>query len=298
MRILLSGASGLIGSHLGPFLTKRGHEVVRLVRGSAKSSADSISWDPARGQISLSPEEPIDVIINLAGENLGAKRWSRERKQEFLQSRVRSTSLLAETAARMKNPPHLFVNASGINFYGDRGDTLVTEDNRVGSGFLAEICTAWEDATASAQRAGVRTVKARFGMVLSRDGGALPKMIWPFRFGVGGKFGRGQQYMSWIALPDLLEAIQHILYSEQLSGPVNVVSPNPVTNAEFTRILARALHRPALFSVPAWGLRALVGAEMATELLLASTRVEPAKLIASGFEFSCPTLDIALDTVL
>ncbi len=298
MRILLSGASGLIGSNLAPFLVERGHDVVRLVRGSSGRSDNAIFWDPVLHSLTLPPGDHFDAVINLAGENLGAKRWSPERKKELVDSRMVTTALLAETIAGLENPPEVFINTSAIGFYGDRGDAMLTEDNHAGTGFLADVCTEWEEATTPAQRVGIRTVKARLGMVLARDGGALPKMARPFRFGLGGKLGSGRQYMSWIAMPDLLEAVLHCLYKTELSGPVNFVSPNPVTNAEFTRELARCLRRPALFSVPSWSLAALVGPEMAAELLLSSTRVEPAKLTASGFDFSCPTLDVALKAVL
>ncbi len=298
MRILLSGASGLVGSNLAPFLVKRGHDVVRLTRGSSGKSDQTVLWDPAQRSLALTHDDHFDAVINLSGENLGAKRWNPERKKALLESRIVATTLFAETIAGLGNPPEVFINASAIGFYGDRGDTMLTEDNHAGTGFLADVCAQWERATAPAQRVGIRTVKARLGMVLARDGGALPRMARPFRFGLGGKLGSGQQYMSWIAMHDLLEAVLHSLYNAELSGPVNFVSPNPVTNAEFTRELARRLKRPALFSAPGWWLAALVGSEMAAELLLSSTRVEPAKLTASGFDFSCPTLNVALRAVL
>ncbi len=235
--------------------------------------------------------------MNLAGASIARWPWTSAHKRRILESRVRSTSLLAETVAALPRKPRVFVSASGVGYYGNRGDEVLRETSAGGSGFLAGVCRAWESAAAPADDAGIRLATLRFGMVLSGVGGALPVMARPFRFGLGGILGDGRQYMSWISIEDLVHAIVHAIDREDLSGPINAVSPEPVTNAEFTAALGRALHRPTPFPVPAFALRALLG-EMADELLLSSQRVEPARLLASGFSHRHPNLEEALRAAL
>ncbi len=296
MRILISGSSGLIGSVLLSALTKRGHEVIRLVR-SPREVAGAVVWNPEAGKLDVSKQEPFDTVIHLAGENIGAKRWTVSRKTRLWDSRTKSTALVAETIAHMDVPPSLFISASAIGYYGDRGDEMLTEDNKPGTGYLAELCQAWEAATGTARKAGIRTVCLRMGMVLSKYGGALPRMLPMFKLGLGGRLGSGRQYMSWITLEDVVGAILHILFEQRMTGPVNLVSPHAVSNDEFTKILAAVLHRPAIFPAPAWALRIAAG-EMADSLLLYSTRVEPAKLLETNFSFQDPELGEALRRIL
>jgi uncharacterized protein (TIGR01777 family) len=293
-RILVSGSSGPIGSALQPSLKAQGFTVTRLVRASATGS-DQIVWDPSR---TLSPEivSGFHAIIHLAGESI-VGRWTDAKKRRILESRAQGTGHLAEAAAKASQPPRVFISASAIGFYGNRGDEILREDSSSGEGFAAEICRQWEGATQPAAQAGIRTVQMRIGVVMSADGGALPAMLTPFRLGIGGRLGNGRQWWTWVSVRDVVGAIQHVLNHDALSGPVNTVAPNPVTNAEFTRILASVLHRPAIFPMPAFAVRLIFG-EMGEELFLGSQRVEPAKLAATGYRFQHPDLRNALKEIL
>jgi len=290
MRILISGASGFIGSILVPHLQAQGHTVLRLVRNRAQ---DGLFWSPLEGVIDLQGDEIIDAAINLSGDNLGQGRWTKAKKKRILSSRIRSTSLLAGTLAGLSRPPQVLLSSSGIGFYGSCGDAFVNEDGPGGKGFLAETGRKWESAALAAQEAGIRVVYLRISPVLSRQGGMLQRLLPFYKFGLGAVLGSGRQYMSWIAIDDLIAAIVHVLCRESLSGPVNLCAPYPVTNREFTEHLNRILKRPTLFRIPAFLLRALFG-EMADEEFLASLRAVPDKLIASGFEFQYPGIEEAL----
>lgn len=291
MKVLISGASGLIGSALANSLKRSGHEVCKLVRGRT-AAADEISWDPGAGKVDAGALEGFDAVVHLAGENV-AQRWSDEVKERIRSSRLQSTRLLSETLSCLANPPKVFVTASAIGFYGDRGTETVNEESSVGKGFLAELCQSWEESSAVARKRGIRTVNLRIGVVLSKRGGALAKMLPPFLLGAGGTLGDGHQYMSWISMDDLLAAIKFAIENPEVEGPVNAVAPNPVTNVEFTRSLGRALKRPTIFPVPAFGARLLFG-QMAEEMLLTGAKVKPAKLEAAGFKYSYPQIDAAI----
>lgn len=296
MNVLLTGASGLIGSALRPSLTAAGHRITSLVRTRTGLKDREVYWDPVAGQLDGASLEGIEAVIHLAGESI-AERWSAEKKRRIVDSRIASTRLLVERLAGMANPPKVFVAASAIGYYGDRGDELLREESAPGSGFLAEVCQQWESAATMAELSGIRTVRLRFGMILSASGGALRKMLPPFRLGLGGKLGSGRQYTSWIAIEDVVGVILHALADPELSGPVNAVAPHPVTNLEFTRTLAKVLRRPAIFPVPAFAVSLAFG-EMGKELLLSSARVEPAKLKSSGYRFRFPELEPALRNLL
>jgi uncharacterized protein (TIGR01777 family) len=293
-RILVSGASGPIGAALVPSLKAGGAAVTRLVRNSATGS-DQIVWDPSRP---LSPDSVsgFDAVIHLAGESI-VGRWTEAKKRRIIESRRQGTSHLAEAVAKASQPPRVFIAASAVGFYGSRGDEILREDSPSGEGFAAEICRQWEAATLPASQAGIRTAQMRIGVVMSAEGGALPKMLTPFRLGLGGRLGNGRQWWTWVSARDVAGAIQHVLDNESLSGAVNTVAPNPVTNAEFTRILASVLKRPAIFPMPAFAVRLIFG-EMGEELFLGSQRVEPAKLAASGYQFRDPDLKNALKEIL
>ena len=293
MKVLVSGGSGLIGSALLASLSSEGHRVIRLIRGRAPRDETEVGWAPDSGTIDRGRLDGIDAVVNLAGATIARWPWSRARKRQILESRVGSTSLLVASTSALARPPNVFISGSAIGFYGSRGDEVLREESPAGSGFLAEVCSAWESAAAPAARAGMRVAALRIGMVLSEAGGALRVLARPFRLGLGGPLGGGRQYISWITLEDLVRAVAHVLGRPDLSGPINVVSPRPVTNAEFATTVGRVLHRPTPFAVPAFGLRLLLG-EMADELLLSSQRVEPARLLASGFEFRHPSLEGAL----
>ena len=297
MRILVTGSTGLIGSVLVPILTAGGHSVVRLVRAPPRPGEAEIPWDPTAGRIDAAGLEGLDAVVHLAGENIAAGRWTAVRKARIRDSRVQGTRLLAGTLARLSRPPRVLVCASAIGYYGARGEEVLREDSPPGQGFLADLCREWEAASESAAQAGIRVVRLRTGIVLTPRGGALKQMLLPFRLGVGGKIGSGKQYLSWIALDDLLGAFLHALTTESLQGAVNAVAPHPVTNLEFTKTLGRALKRPTVFPVPAFAARLVLG-EMADELLLASQRVHPRRLLDSGFRFTLPTLDSALRRAL
>jgi len=269
---------------------------MRLVR-TVGPGPDDVTWDPAGGAIDAGRLSGVDAVIHLAGENVAAGRWTPARKTRIRDSRVRSTRLLAETLAQIPRPPRVLLSASATGYYGDRGGEVLREDSPPGTGFLADVCREWEAATESARQAGIRVVHMRFGVVLSLGGGLLVRVLPVFRLGLGGPLGSGRQYVSWIAMDDLLDAVLHLLACDSVSGPVNLVAPGPVTNAEFTKALGRTLSRPTLFAVPAAVLRAAFG-EMADDALLASTRAEPARLLASGYAFRFADLGDALRHLL
>ena len=298
-RILVSGASGLIGQALVPSLEAENAEIVRLVRGRVQSASE-ISWDP---MAALPPAavSGCDAVIHLAGETV-AGRWTPEKKKAIRDSRVLGTRNLATALARCEIKPRLLVCASAIGFYGDRGDEILREESSAGRGFLPEVCGEWEQASRIAAEAGIRTVNIRFGLALSAAGGALGKMLPPFKLGLGGRMGSGRQWMSWIHVTDIVKAIHHVLGTPsgatRLSGPVNLVAPNAVRNAEFTQVLASVLKRPAFFPVPEFGLRLVFGEQAAREMLLASARVAPGKLLSSGYSFQYRELRAALENLL
>ena len=295
MRISVTGSSGLIGSALVPFLTAQGHEVGRVVRST--TAAGAWRWDPGAGHVDAGAVNGKDAVVHLAGETIAAGRWSAARKARIRDSRVRGTRVVAEAVARADPRPKALVCASAMGFYGDRGDERLTEASAPGRGFLSEVSREWEEACAPARDQGVRVVNLRFGIVLSPAGGALAKMLLPFRLGAGGVVGSGKQWWSWVALDDAVGAIQHALVTAGLSGPLNVAAPNPVTNAEFTRTLGRVLARPTLFPVPVFAARLAFG-EMADALLLASARVVPERLQQTGYVFRHPELEGALRHLL
>lgn len=300
MRILVSGASGLVGSALLPALEAGGHSVVRLVR-RAPVAANEIQWDPSKDPpLAKSAKggapESFDAVVHLAGESI-AGRWTAAKKTRIRDSRVQGTSALAAALARTGRSPEVMVCASAIGIYGDRGDEVLREESTPGSDFLAEVAKQWEAATEPLVRVGIRVVSLRFGVVLSQRGGALARMLPPFRMGTGGRIGSGRQWMSWIALDDVVGVIQHALGTDSLRGSVNTVAPNPVTNAEFTRALGEALHRPTVFPLPTFMVRLMFG-EMGEALLLSSQRVECGKLLASGYNFRHPELKPALQALL
>lgn len=297
MRIAIAGASGLVGRALGTKLAAMGHEVLRLVRREERDAAE-VSWNPVKGVVDRARLEGVEAFVNLAGENVGAGRWTRARRDAILRSRVDATRTLVAVMSGLKRMPRVFVSASAVGFYGDRGDEVVDERSGMGRGFLPEVCLAWEMHAEGAARAEIRTVRARFGVVLAPDGGALAKMLPAFRLGLGGRLGPGTQWMSWVSIEDAVGALVMALEDERFVGPLNVVAPEPVTNREFTRVLAKELRRPAVLPVPAWALRCVVGRGMADEALLASTRARPARLEACGFAFRQPELATAVRAVL
>lgn len=282
MKILISGSTGLIGSALVHAAAVAGHTTVPLVRKTGIVS--SVHWDPDGGTIDSAGLEGIDAVVHLAGENIAARRWTAAQKALILDSRKKGTELLVSALSKMNRPPTVLVSASAVGYYGDCGDRELTEDSPAGSDFLANVCVEWERATAPASGAGIRVINLRTGIVLAKDGGALPKMATPFKFGVGGKIGSGAQYMSWIDLEDEVQVILHCIQKGSIHGPVNSVGPMPVTNADFTRALGGVLSRPTVFPLPAFMARLILG-EMADALLLSSQRVEPAKLLSSGYAF-------------
>jgi hypothetical protein len=292
-RILVSGASGPIGTALVPTLLAEGHEIVRLVRGVA-SGPESIQWDPSK-PLPAGTVSGFDAVIHLAGETI-VGRWTDDKKKRILNSRIQGTRHLAEAAAKANPRPKTFISASAIGYYGNRGDEILREDSASGNGFLAQVCRQWEASTRAAADAGIRTVQTRFGLVLSRKGGALPKMLLPFRLGLGGVVGSGKQWWSWVSMDDLVGAVMHGLSHEQY-GAVNVVAPNPVTNVQFTRILAKVLSRPAFLPMPAFAARLVFG-QMGDELLLTSQRVTPAKLVAGNYQFRFTDLKSCLESLL
>ena len=296
MNVLLTGSGGLIGSALAPALAADGHQVRRLRRAAA-GGPDETSWNPADGTFAPGALDGIDGVVHLAGESIAGGRWTAARKARIRDSRVDDTRRLAEALAALEQPPRVLVAASAIGFYGDRGDELLDEAASPGIGFLPEVSRAWEAASAPAREAGIRVVHLRIGIVLSPAGGALGQMLLPFKLGAGGVLGSGDQYMSWISIDDVVGIARHALTDDTLGGPVNAVAPRAVTNREFTRTLGAVLRRPTILPAPAFALRIALG-EMADALLLASTRVDPAALRATAFEFQHPELEGALRHVL
>jgi uncharacterized protein (TIGR01777 family) len=294
MNVLVSGATGLIGSALIPELEAGGHRVTRLTR--SPSSGEDVRWDPDAGTIE-GDLEGTDAVVHLAGESIAEGRWTSEKKRRILESRQKGTGLLAEKIAGLQAPPSVMVSASAIGYYGDRGNELLTEESAPGDLFLSRVCLEWEGSAEPARGAGVRVVHPRFGIVLSTEGGALGTTLPIFKLGGGGKIGSGRQYWSWVTLDDVVGAIVHAIETDALSGPVNVTAPGPPTNAEYTRVLGRVLNRPTFFTVPAPAARIALGG-MADELLLASARVEPAKLEETGYEYRHPKLEGALRHLL
>jgi uncharacterized protein len=297
MIIAVTGSTGMVGTELVPALERDGHLVRRIVRGEIRDADQEISWDPATGKIDAQELNGIDAVIHLAGENIAGKRWSADFKRKILDSRTQGTRLLCDALAALDMKPAVLISASATGFYGSRGEELVDESSPAGSGFLAEVCREWEAATQKARDAEIRVVNLRIGPVLSPKGGALAKMLPPFKAGLGGVVGSGKQYLSWIALDDVVSAIQFALQSGQLSGPVNAVTPGAVTNYEFTKTLGRVLSRPTIFPMPAFAARLAFG-EMADEMLLGGVRVEPRALTAAGFKFAYPQLESALQHLL
>lgn len=293
MRILVTGSSGLVGSGLVPFLTAHSHEVIRLVRRLPKPGGREVAWDPDGGKLDAAALEGCDAVVHFAGESIAAGRWTAVQKKRILESRVIGTRLLARTLTSLERPPAVMISASAVGYYGDRGAEVLAEESRPGSGFLADVCQQWEAAASLPAGSRTRLVVLRIGMILSAAGGALSRMLLPFRLGVGGRLGSGKQYLSWIVLDDLMETILFALYDPTLSGPINAVAPNPVTNSQFTHTLGRVLRRPTLLPMPAIAIRLLFGA-MGEQLLLASSRVEPLRLKTAGFRFQCPELEAAL----
>ena len=291
MKVLIAGASGLIGSALIPPLAAEGAEVTRLVRSTPKPG--EIEWHPNQDAMDATRLEGFEAVINLAGENVAAGRWTEDQKRKIHDSRVNGTHLLSEAMAKLANRPRVFVCASATGFYGDREDEVLDEHSDSGGGFLAGVCREWEKATEPAVAAGVRVVNLRFGVILSREGGMLAKLLTPFKMGMGGKVGSGKQFISWVAIDDVVSAIKLALNDETFRGPVNVVSPNPVTNEVFTKTLGHVLSRPTALAMPAFAARLAFG-EMADETLLASQYVVPKRLSDAGFEFKYPELEGAL----
>ena len=295
MKIVISGASGLIGTQLVTTLKSSGHEVVQLVRRSA--GAGQIMWDPKSGKLDSASLEGCDAVIHLSGAGIGDKRWSDAYRREILVSRTATTLLLANTIASLQRKPSVFLSGSAIGIYGARGDEQLTETSAHGTGFLADVCEQWEAAAKPAIDAGVRTVFLRTGIVLSPKGGALKKLLPLFRLGVGGKFGNGKQWQSWISMDDEVASIIHLL-TANVSGAVNLTAPQPVTNAEFTKVLARVVKRPAIVPVPTFAPKILLGGELADALLFTGQRVMPQALTASGYVFKHSTLESALRSLL
>jgi len=296
MQVLVTGSSGLIGSALRERLQADGHRVVRLVRGPAREP-DQVSWNPAGDEIDAAALEGVDAAVNLAGAGIGDHRWSEAYKREIVESRTRSTELLATTLAGLERKPAVLLSGSAIGYYGDRGDEVLDETSPPGDDFLARVCQAWEAASAPAADAGIRVALLRTGIVLSPRGGALAKQLPLFKAFLGGRFGSGRQWQSWISIDDEVGAITYLL-THDVSGPVNLVSPAPVTNADFARTLGRVLERPSALPVPAFGPKLLLGAELAEAMLFASQRVVPRALTASGYTFVHPELEGALRALL
>lgn len=297
MRVLVTGASGLIGRALTRSLERDGNEVWRLTRRPPRD-ANEILWDPVNGELDVAALEGFDAVVHLAGAGIGDKRWSEKRKHEILESRIESTTLLCERLAQVHDKPGVLISASAIGFYGGREAPVAEEDGPADPpDFLSDVCVAWESATGAAEAAGIRTVHIRTGIVLAKKGGALGRLLLPFRFGLGGKLGSGRTWWSWISLHDHIRAIRHLI-DHPVSGPVNLTAPEPITNAELTEALGRALGRPTLIPMPRFALELLLGKELAAALLFTSARVLPAKLEETGFTFDHPEIDSALAAVL
>lgn len=297
MDVLITGSTGMIGTALIDFLKARGHHVTRLVRASMQSNEPIVRWDPSTGVLPANEIGGCDAVVHLAGESIAASRWTTAQKAKIRDSRVQGTTLLAETLAKLKQPPKVLVSASAIGYYGHRGDETLREESPPGTGFLPATCVEWEKAADAARQKGIRVVHPRFGLILTPKGGALAKMLLPFKLGIGGLMGNGKQYWSWVSLDDVIAAIHHALVTESVVGPMNVVSPRAVTNHEFTKTLGRVLSRPTIFPLPAFAARLVLG-EMADELLLASARIEPARLLTTGYNFRHTELEKALRELL
>lgn len=298
MKILISGASGLVGTHLIPTLKAKGHEIFRLVRKTPKAS-DEIRWDSEKG---FSDEERaklenFDAVVHLAGDNVASENWSEEKKRKIRDSRVVGTRVLVDALKTLEKPPRILVSASAIGFYGNREDEILTEDSAKGSGFFPEVCSEWENEALKAEAFGARVVMPRIGIVLTKDGGALEKMLTPFKFGVGGRLGSGKQWMSWIALEDLIRIIHLALENTQLRGAINAAAPNPVTNEEFTRTFGKVLNRPTILPLPEFAIKLMFG-EMGETILLEGARVLPKRLTENGFEFKFTNLEPAMKEIL
>jgi uncharacterized protein (TIGR01777 family) len=293
VKVAITGSTGLIGSALVRSLEADGHQVTRLVRGQP-SGPRQVAWDPTGGVIDAAGLEGHDAAVHLAGAGLGDHRWTDDYKAKVLDSRVAGTSLLAETLASLDRPPAVLASGSAVGYYGDRGDEELTEASPPGTGFLAEVVQAWEAAAMPARQGGIRVALVRSGVVQSPQGGALKRLLLPFKLGLGGRIGSGRQWLSWVSLDDEVGAIRHVLGEESVSGPVNLTAPNPVTNAEFTRALGRVLHRPTLLPTPTPALQLVLGRELVSEMLLGGQRVLPAVLQASGYSFVHPSLEEAL----
>ena len=298
MKILISGASGLVGKNLIPTLIAKGHEVHRLVRQTPKS-ADEIEWNAETGfsESEQAKLENFDAVVHLAGDNVASENWSDEKKRKIKESRTVGTRVLVDALKKLQNPPKHFVSASAIGFYGNRGSEILNEESSQGEGFLPEVCAAWEDEIKRAESLPARVAYLRIGVVLAKDGGALEKMLTPFKFGVGGTIGSGNQYMSWIALDDLTKMILFVLENEDLRGAFNAVAPNPATNKEFTKTLGTVLNRPTFLPVPEFAIKMLFG-EMGETLLLEGARVVPQKLQDAKYEFDFPNLETAMKHAL
>ncbi len=296
-RIAVTGASGLVGRAFCAFMETGGHRIDRLVRRTPRPEFREVFWDPEGGRVDTAGLEGVDAVVHLAGENVAARRWTAEHRARIRDSRVQGSRGLCEALARMRNPPRALISASAIGYYGDRGDEVLTETSAPGTGFLADVSRDWESATQPASEAGIRVVHLRVGMVLSAREGALARLLPLFRLGLGGTVGSGRQYWSWIALDDLVGAIQFLLFTDGITGPVNGTAPEPLTNLEFTRTLARVLRRPAPFPVPAFAVRLVLG-ELADHAVLMGNRVRPARLQEAGFRFLHPDLASALHAEL
>ncbi|MEA2973621.1 MAG: uncharacterized protein QOG82_2079 [Actinomycetota bacterium] len=297
MHVAVTGSNGLIGAALVEALEGDGHQVSRLVRGAA-TSPNELHWSPSAGTIDAAGLEGHDAVVHLAGVGIGDHRWTDDHKRAVLDSRVQGTTLLATTLARLDRPPKVLASASAVGYYGDTGDRAVTEADGPGTGFLADVVQQWEQATAPAADTGIRVARFRSGVVLTDRGGALDKQLLPFKMGLGGRVGSGEQYLSWISLDDEVAAIRHLLTTDTIAGPVNLTAPNPVTNAEFTKALGTVLGRPTVMPVPKIALHTMFGKEMVAEMLLAGQRVLPAVLQASGFAFVDPEIEAALRRIL
>ncbi|MCO8127464.1 TIGR01777 family oxidoreductase [Acidimicrobiia bacterium EGI L10123] len=296
MKVAITGSSGLIGSALVGALRGAGHTAIRLVRHGSPGP-DELAWDPDAGTIDAAGLEGVDAVVNLAGAGIGDERWTDERKRLILESRTKSTDLIARTIADLDRKPSVLLSASGIDYYPDAGDEVLTEESRAGDGFLTDVCVQWEGATGPAQEAGIRTCLLRTGIVQSADGGALKKTLLPFKLGVGGRFGSGDQWWSWISIDDHVRAMLHLIESD-VEGPVNLTAPNPVTNQAYTKALGRELGRPTLLPIPKLGPTVLLGKELTEALLYTSHRVLPTVLEADGFVFRHPTIETCLAAML
>jgi uncharacterized protein (TIGR01777 family) len=297
MKVLVSGSSGLVGGALAEGLRRDGHEVARLVRPGSELGAGDVRWDPVTGELDGAAAEGADAVVNLAGASIAGGRWNEARKRVLRSSRVEATRHLVAALTKLKKAPKTLVSASAIGYYGDRGEEALTEESAPGGDFLAQLTRDWEAAAARAEQSQIRTVILRFGVILAAHGGALAKMLTPFKLGLGGKIGTGQQWMSWLTLGEAVGLVRYALETASLSGAVNAVSPAPVRNQDFTRALGKALHRPTIFPMPAFAARAAFG-EMADALLLSSQCVLPRRLESAGYRFQAPELNAALRAVL